>query len=189
VIWIGSWDSAASSRSLKNLDLASVALMVVIEITSPYNVHENVRSVKRFITRPLSPRFLIPLSTVCQSPYHPISRSPHLSFLWMTPKLPLTLIFFEFPHKLKPCLGPTPPVCYLIIASYSGILIPRFSILLITLYSLLIPLSPHLRFSPLFILIVRPHQQFYDKKIDPQPFFYLSSSFLCFFRAFSLRRY
>ena len=48
VIWIGSWDSAAWSSNLKRLALASVALIVVIRITSIVNVHENVRKVKVF---------------------------------------------------------------------------------------------------------------------------------------------
>jgi hypothetical protein len=47
VIWIGSWDSAAWSSNLKRFALASVALIVVIRITSIVNVHENVRKVKR----------------------------------------------------------------------------------------------------------------------------------------------
>jgi len=61
VIWIGSWDSAAWSINLYSRALASVALIVVIEITSGSNVPENVRNVKRFIRgqRPLLPEYPI----------------------------------------------------------------------------------------------------------------------------------
>ena len=46
VIWIGSWDSAAWSSNEYSFALASVALIVVIRITSILNVHETVRNVK-----------------------------------------------------------------------------------------------------------------------------------------------
>jgi hypothetical protein len=38
VIWIGSWDSAAWSINLYSRARASVALIVVMEITSEHNV-------------------------------------------------------------------------------------------------------------------------------------------------------